>query len=1311
MPTDRHIPKRLLPGVTLALLLILGPAVAVEAADKQPAAPDVPAPGWFARQLDRFRSYPHLDMAYRHIREGKTGEAAKEFERYLAIAPKDRKARADFMNLLYTMGRYAEAEKEAQTILAAAPDDPTALLTLGLCQLRLGENQAALPHLQRALELSAKDPKAHRFALLSTVEALSRLHRFQEARTLLATLPQDGGDYELQFTRGVLADASGDRNGARQAYATALAAAATDKDRLAALRALAVTTAAAGDLPAARKALTEALGIAPNASDLLRQQAVLANRAKDYAEAVRLGRQLVDREPSLANREFLATALASAKDYAGAADVLRRALTETLDTDARYRLSMHLGLLLLEANQAEAAAEVLTKAVALRREPLALLRLSRALERSGRTKEAAAALSEASALDASPETFMELATLLAKSDNPDEALQALDKALANAPAADRRARILTMKGLLQSEQGNAAAARRSLEAALAAGGEKARLSQSLGEVCLELKDYPAAITAFEQALAAGAGREAKQSLAEALVKASRPEQALPVYEELVRTAQTSEETTAAREQLANILSRLGRHAAAAAQYAALAKAGHPALWFKAGQSYAAARDTDQAVASLQAYLATVSDPTAKAETLLALATIRAGRRDYAKALAAYQEALPLADALPTDKRAELFLGLGTAALLSGQPGKAIGALNRALPLTQGSAARTGILLSLGQAYAAVGRPDEAEAALRRAAATPGASRSAVADAYAGLGHLLAKKDDLNGAESAFRQAWTRNPRDWRLPFALGQVAYKNGRYDVATTAFAASLRLHDDVRTRIALGRSDEKRGKPGLALAELAAAAPGVGALPDAERRDYFLAVGFLYAGEHRYADAVTAYRAAQAIRTDPETAVRLGRVERLDGQPQEAKRTLLAVDAAALPEDLKRLRLSELASLAEADKAYDTARGYLQDSLEHKVEADTSFRLGNVERASGHPEAAVKAYRQAVQLEDSDQNLSALGYALAETKHYDEAVTAFETVLARDPDYLSLWEDLGYAAMHACDNATSVASFKQAIDNAPLRPVDSPADREKRERDVYRMRKEITKMETHLTATAYLSYLSGDAGTIPGSGGGESVDTIRSGGGLEVAWLPPYIGFRDDRIFQAIGRVTGNLKKDTLEFERDAWQGAVGVRYKPFRPLNLNVGFERLFKIGKDAEENWLLRVMESWTDGYAVKPGEKWWNYTFFYGEYDYYTENNKRSMFYGEVRQGLTYNVRDRLLITPHLVADFRLWTPDRDESSYIEGGGGLSLKYIFNRFDYEVERSSIEFLLQYKYGTLFNKTKIRDREDRISALFLTTIITF
>ena len=188
MPTRRHIFCRSPLHAVIVLLLLAGlggtlPAYAAPAA----ASADSPteSPGWFANQLSRFKSYPHLDMAYRRIREGKPEEALTEFEQTLQYAPQNRKARADYMNLLFSLKRYQPAEAQAKRLLTETPDDPEALLTLGLCQLRLGTPQTALANLQRALPLFAKDPKRHRLALLSTVEALAGSGRLQEARTLL----------------------------------------------------------------------------------------------------------------------------------------------------------------------------------------------------------------------------------------------------------------------------------------------------------------------------------------------------------------------------------------------------------------------------------------------------------------------------------------------------------------------------------------------------------------------------------------------------------------------------------------------------------------------------------------------------------------------------------------------------------------------------------------------------------------------------------------------------------------------------------------------------------------------------------------------------------------------------------------------------------------------------------------------------------------------------------------------------------------------------------------------------------------------
>lgn len=1296
----------------LSFCLAAGTGHAAQAdADRERSPAETQGKNWFGKELSRFKSYPHLDMAYRAVREGRQEDAVQEFQAYLRLKPDDAKARSDFMNLLFAMRRDDAALAEARRILAVAPDDPAALLTSGLCLLRAGDLAAAVEPLQKAAALSGSDAVRRRVAVLAAVDALAGLGRWPQALSLLDGLPQAQGDYAAQQARGMVLAKSGDNAGARAAFESALVAAATDKEKLDALRALGVASAALGEADKARRYLAAARDLAPDDLAVLRQLAVLAEQAGNHQEAAALGRKLVKAAPTAENREFLANVLAGLKDYDAAMSELLSLRQDNPGPDQAFRLDMRLGALAMDAGRPEQAVAFFREAVALRRDPLALVRLSRAEQAAGKTGEAARVLEEAVARNADPDQVLELATLLDRLGNDAAALEHLDKALAQPQSPEQRLRTLSMKATLLGEKGDFAAARRALEEALKAPGpDKARLLAALGETCLRQGEYQAAVAAFGQAVAAGAGEEAERSLAEALVKDGRPEQAVGIYEGLAAKAATPEQRAAAKLGLANLLARLGRNAAAAKLYKELAEAGQRQLLLQAGQGFAAAREDAKAVAALAVAANEAASANDRAEALLALGNVYARQRNQAKAYEAFTEAMPLASGLPRDKRAAIALGRGLAAVQSGQPAKAVEPLTQAIALLDSGAGIAKASMALAQAYAATGDAKKAAIAWKRAADTPGALRGDVATAYESLGYALAAAGDTAGAEAALRRALAGSAARWRVLAALGQVAYKAGRYQEALDEFQRSLELHPDLDTRLAIGRAYDKLGKPGLALVAYGEAAPDVAALPPDRQREFHLAVGFLYAAEYRYDAAVAAFQAALERGYDPATAVRLGRLERLAGRPGDAERTLTAVDPAQLPTDLQILRLSELASLAEAGQDFQGAVTYLEASLAIAPSADAAFRLGNALRDLNRPREAVAAYRQAVALDDGNRYLTALGYALEATRQYKEAAGVFETVVGRDPDYLSLWEDLGYAYMHECDNKKAVDRFKRAIDNAPLRPVDTQADREKRDKDVERLRKEVTKLETHFTTTAYMSYIAGEAGALPPSGG-EAADTIRSGAGVEFAWIPPVIGFRDDRIFQVIGRISANFNKDTLQTDDRSWQGAVGLRYKPFKTQNLNVGFERLFRIGQEAEENWLLRGMYSWTDGYDVKRGERWWNYTFFYGEYDYYMENDRRSMFYVEGRQGLTFNVGDRFLVTPHLVADFRGWTPDVNQASAIEGGGGLSFKYLFNRADYEVERSSLEVLLQYKYGTLFNKTDVKDRENVINALFLTTILKF
>jgi len=257
-------------------------------------------------------------------------------------------------------------------------------------------------------------------------------------------------------------------------------------------------------------------------------------------------------------------------------------------------------------------------------------------------------------------------------------------------------------------------------------------------------------------------------------------------------------------------------------------------------------------------------------------------------------------------------------------------------------------------------------------------------------------------------------------------------------------------------------------------------------------------------------------------------------------------------------------------------------------------------------------------------------------------------------------------------------------AIDDVAPAPTETADDVQRRqEEELHQLRREVTKLENQFDFSLYQSYRakSGPGPAVPGalSGG-----VIPSQGGAEVAFTPPKIGFRDERIFQVYGRVLWSNDPNSISIDGDTLQGGVGARYKPLREQSLWLSVERLIKVGDLAQNSWLARVMYGWQDGYDVKPLRDSWNYTLFYGDAGYFF-NGDVFAFYGEARQGWTFNFGDRVLLTPHVIVDGRAQTPNGDTTNYAEVGAGVSLRYLFRESFYRGTAGSFETLVYWKKG--------------------------
>jgi tetratricopeptide (TPR) repeat protein len=561
------------------------------------------------------------------------------------------------------------------------------------------------------------------------------------------------------------------------------------------------------------------------------------------------------------------------------------------------------------------------------------------------------------------------------------------------------------------------------------------------------------------------------------------------------------------------------------------------------------------------------------------------------------------------------------------------------------------------------------------------------------------------AEAAdyFRQAIETGRDGAEIRQSLGVALTELRQCDEAIEQLRRSLTFRHGPRPYLYIARCHELQGRPGLAVYALEQALPDAGTLEPAELRGLYNTLGYLYAGEGERARAASAWERSLALQPDPEISLRLGRTYRLLGEGEKALTTLEGIDPHALAPPLQAERLDELAEL------YRTA-GRVQEAFDALRRADIaapsgrrSYALGELARRTGRRREAIRYLEEArIRAPDDSVIAVALGYAYKEADRFADAARVFEAAVAREPDRVELYEELGYLNMRMGHNERAIEWFKRAIDSASLRPgTDAGAPAR-----TLGLREEVARLSNRLDVTAYVTYrasarqpASGSVGALGGA--------LPSQSGVEVAYTPPLIGFRDERIFQVYARLLWNLEPRSLDIDGDSVQSTIGIRYKPLRAQNVYLGVERLIAIGDKALNDWLLRVSYSW-EWPRSAPGDRVRNYTTIYGDGGYFIDKSIWAL-YGEARQGVTWALGDRLELSPHVVGDFRYQTRSGPSDSFVEGGPGVSARYLFNETRYAAFRSSVELRVQYKFGR-FTEGPGGKRDD-FNGLVITAVVHY
>lgn len=1227
--------------------------------------------GWISREIKQFKSYPHLDMAYRLIKEEKYEEAIKELKEYLKIKPLDDRARLTLMYQYYNLKKYDQAISQATIILSHDPHEVNALLCRGTSYSEIGKTSAALKDFLDVVS-TAREPTTKNRALKNALFILARQADYKRILRLLEKLPEREKDLDLSLLE---------------------------------IKALAATSQK--DLAISKLShLALKYSMDPIA---LKKIAVMADSLGETKRAIKLIKKSIELNPALDTRLILVTYLEKEGYFEEAFKILNSVTLPPANNERRVKIARKKGTLAYKLGKLKLAEKFYREALRVKRDPEVMRELVITLEKQGKLVEAEEEMAEAASLSRKPEYFLALGILQGSVGKDLEAVESLEHAIKLGLSEHDRLSAYQYLGFEQEKLGKLDKAEEAFKNALKIAPDNYKTNRALGELYLKLNKPELAQLYLSKASELKKSPAAMESLAVALEKQKKYRRALEILLQLERKTKGKDPQILTR--IATLYSHTGNHRKAGDYFLKAFEVGGKKryeLLMMAATSYQAAGNPGTAIPLLKEYILKSGKKGQKiGEAHQELAILYLDTKEPKKALYHLNKALE--NSLRENTATKIHLQLGYLYARLGQPNKAISQFRNVLNKKRLSArVRLRALLGMANAQFEVRNYEGAEKSLERAR-TLATSGKLKIELFKQLGTIKLKQAKYSEARDYFYRLVEKYPKNVSYRLNLGYALDGMGLHEEAIEHFLEAYRMKKGPEILLAIANSYYLMKKPGVALHYLRLGKKDSSLLDDQKRYLLYEQCGYLALQEGALEEAEKALREALSIRNTSTARLYLGIVEARKGQPAQAISILRSGSWETLSRDKQILRKKELAKCYHQIGELKKSKTLWEELTNTSNRAETWFELGKVNKELGEKHEALRAFRRAVELDRNSIYLSAYGDALKENGKPREAIAAFKESLRKDPDQVDLHADLAYLYMQTYQNEEGVEKFKKAIDCLPLTCFGSPASEVEAELKREKYKREITALTKKFSFTAWDAFVTGDTGTIERGtlGAGDRI-LARGTMGFEGTWVLPRIGFRDYRILEAIARTTVNLREDSLDTDSDTWQGAIGLRYKPFKKLKFKVGMERLFSIGDDSEDNWLVRGLYDWSRGYELNTVKDNWNYSYLYSEINYYFPHRDRMLWYGELRQGWSFKVYPKFVLTPHLIADGIWYTPDREDSSFIEGGIGISGKYFWGGTSYLSDHHSAELLAYYKRGEL---TAGGVDKRKIDGFFLTLIISY
>lgn len=562
------------------------------------------------------------------------------------------------------------------------------------------------------------------------------------------------------------------------------------------------------------------------------------------------------------------------------------------------------------------------------------------------------------------------------------------------------------------------------------------------------------------------------------------------------------------------------------------------------------------------------------------------------------------------------------------------------------------------------------------------------NALANLGLLYLDRGEEQLALGYLKAAASMDEQNWVNNRILGNAYARFDRWNDALVQYRSALSKQNNLENLLNFAQANGKLNKIDIAnyYFQQAIEQADKDDVNFEERKAVLDTFGYFLVNQKEYDQAVERWRQSLRIRDDPIIRMRLAMLLSSEFDDDQSLSQLELIDRNSISMELNAERYDFMAQQFAKRKQFSNAIRAQTKALEFIKTAERHYMLGNYFQSAQQNKKAIEQFTLAVD-KDSDNKtfLAALGYAYSGYNQPDQSIRILEKVVEKDPENLGLLKDLAYLNLRKSDNKASKFWFKQAIDSRAAQLGSNQVDVINKDNELTNLKREVRELDDNFNFTAYSGYRQNN-NTVNSTGApGILGGIIPSQGGVELNYRPPIIGLRDGRTFTVFSRMLWSMEPDSFKVDSKTFQSTVGIRYKPFQTQNFNLSAEKLIKIGDNSQDNWLIRGMYGWTNGFDINPGKQYWNYTTLFGDLGYFVKSPAVLSFFGEARQGISYNLSKNIVLTPHAVIDGRIQTNDVSNLSYLEAGGGLSLKFYFNQTIHSAPKSYIEFLFHYKAG--------------------------